>query len=191
MKKILMVALAALFTVSVMAQTPKIGHVNFNELVQLMPEADAARSQIAAASKEAQDTYTSMAAEFQTKAQQYQQKQSTWTPAVRQSKETELNDIQQRIQQFEQSIQQELAAQQQKLMAPIYEKATKTVKQIAKSKGLTVVFESTSVLYLDEATTVDITADARKALNIPADRTLESLQAEIQASLAAQQGQQK
>lgn len=179
-----MIAVMALLTVTAMAQAPKIGHVNFNELVQLMPEADNARAQIASASKEAEDTYKSMAEEFQNKFQQYQEKGQTWSETIRQTKEAELNDIQQRIQQFEQTVQQELAQQQQKLMAPIYEKAKKTVNQIAKAKGLTVVFETTSVLYLDANQTIDITKEARKALNIPADRTMESLQAEIQAALA-------
>ena len=47
------------------------------------------------------------------------------------------------------------------------------------------VLDSTSALYFDEATTTDITADARKEMNIPADRTLEQLQQELAAEQQA------
>ena len=56
MKKIFVVAAAALLTLSASAQNLKFAHVNYNELVMLMPEADAARTQMAAAQKEAEET---------------------------------------------------------------------------------------------------------------------------------------
>jgi hypothetical protein len=46
-------------------------------------------------------------------------------------------------------------------------------------------------LYLDDKQTVDLTQEARKALNIPEGRTLESLQKELQAQQAAQQSVQQ
>ena len=187
MKKLIFTAALALVGLCASAQNLKFGHVNFTELVQLMPEMDEARAASDAAGKEAQETYQAMVDEFQTKYQQYEQKQASWTPAVKQSKEAELTQIQQRIQEFQQAIQQELQQQQQTLMAPIYEKAQKTVNAIAKEKGLIYVFDIQSMLYYDAAQSIDITPDARKALNIPADRTLESLQAELQAKAEAEQ----
>ena len=116
MKKFIVIAAALLLGASAWAQ-PKFAHVNFAELVQLMPEADQARTTLQASSKEAQDTYQSMMEEFNSKYSQYEQKVSTWTPAIKESKEKELTDIQQRIQQFQQSISQELQQQEQQLMA--------------------------------------------------------------------------
>lgn len=179
MKKIILIAAAALVSLSASAQ--KFAHVNFNELVMLMPAADSARAQIAASQQEAQDTYKSMTDEFQVKYQQYQQKSSTWTPAIRESKEKELQDIQTRIQDFDQSIQQELQQQQQQLMAPIQQKAIAAVEKLAKEGGYIYVFEKASMLYVDETQSVDLTPAARKALNIPDGRTLETLQQELQA----------
>lgn len=186
MKRIILIAAAAFLSISAFAQQ-KFAHVNFAELVQLCPEADQARATIAASSKEAQETYQAMLDEFNSKYQQYQQKASTWTQAIRESKEKELTEIQQRIQEFSQSVEAELAQQQQQLMAPIYEKANKTVQDIAKKGGYIYVFDRSSVLFINEAQSVDITPEARIALGIPADRTLESLQQELQAQ--AQQAQ--
>ena len=161
--------------------------MNFAELVQLMPDADQARATIAASSKEAQETLQSMQEEFNNKYSQYEQKASTWSAAIRESKEKELTNLQRRVQEFYQSIQQELQQQQEQLMAPIYKKAQDTVNELAKEGGYIYVFDRTSILYIDEAQSFDLTAAARKALGIPEDRTLESLQAELQAQSAAAQ----
>lgn len=185
MKKIFVIAAAALVSFAAMAQ-PKFAHVNFSELVQLMPEADQARATIQASSQEAQETYQAMVEEFNSKYQTYQQKVSTWTPAIRESKEKELTEIQQRIQNFEQSVQAELAQQQQTLMAPIQKKAMDTVTELAKKEGYIFVFDLSQVLYFDPAQSTDLTPAARKALGIKDGRTLETLQQEI----AAQQQQQ-
>ena len=104
-----------------------------------------------------------------------------WTAAIRESKEKELADIQNRIEEFNQSIQQELQQQQSQLMAPIQKKAVEAVNKLAKEGGYIYVFEQGSLLYFDASQSTDLTPAARKALNIPASRTLESLQQELQA----------
>ena len=118
MKKIILFAAMALVSLTVSAQG-KFAYVNFNELVMLMPEADEARTTMNTASKEADDTYKTMLEEAQAKFAEYQQKQASWTPAIKESKEKELSDIQNRIQEFQQSIQAELQQQQNTLMEPI------------------------------------------------------------------------
>ena len=185
MKKLFVIALAALATLTASAQT--FGRVNFNELVMLAPEMDTAREAIAASQKEAEETYAAMVEEYQGKMTQYQQKQSTWTAAIRESKERELMEIQNRIQEFQQSISQELQQQQDQLTAPIQEKASNVVKEIAKAKGLVALFDVSQAIYFDESKVLDITAEARKAMGIPESRTIESLQAELQAQAEAAQ----
>ena len=185
MKKILMFAAMAIVSVAAFAQ-PKFAHVNFQELYQLTPEADQARATMTATQNEAMDTYQTMIDEYQSKATQYQQKATTWTQTVRESKEKELADMEQRIAEFQQSIQQELAAQQNELMAPLVQKAQEAVSQLAKAGGYIYVFDASQMLYIDPAQSTDLTPAARKALNIPEGRTLETLQAELQAAAQAQ-----
>ncbi len=172
----------AIVSLSVSAQNLKFAHVNYSELVQLMPEADAARAQMSAQSKEYEDTYQSMVEEFQTKLSQYQQKASTWTSTIKESKEKELTDIQNRIQEFQQTASSELQQSQNELMAPIQEKAMETVTKLAKEGGYVYVFEQSSLLYVDDTKSTDLTPAARKALNIPEGRTIEKLQEELAAA---------
>jgi len=188
MKKILLIATAAFAALTGFAQ-PKFAHVNMTELVQLMPEMDEARKTMNLSQKEAQETLQAMYDEFNTKYQQYQQKAQSWTPAIRESKEKELSEIQQRVQEFQESIRAELQQQEQQLMTPIYKKANETVTSIAKAAGYIFVFDVAQVLYFDPEQSTDLTTEARKTLGIPDDRTLETLQAELQAQAQAQNAQ--
>jgi len=185
MKKILAIATLALLTFGASAQ--KLGRVNFTELYQLAPEADAAREQITAMQNEAEETFNTMVEEYNSKATQYQQKNATWTAAIKEAKEKELVDIQNRVQQFQQSFSQELQQKQAELMSPIMEKAQKAVQDLAKAQGIIAVFDTGSALYFDEAAVVDLTPAARKAMGIKEGRTLEQLQQELQAQAAAAQ----
>ena len=72
-------------------------------------------------------------------------------------------------------------------MAPIYKKAQEVVAKLGVEKGYTMVFDVTTILYINPAQCDDLTAEARVVLNIPAERTMESLQAELQAKAAAAQ----
>ncbi len=189
MKKIFVIAAMALVSFAASAQDLKFGYVNYSELVQLMPEMDSVRVQLEAQEKETYETLGAMYEEYQTKAQQFQQKEATWTPTIRDSKLKELQEIEARFQESQQIFQQELQQMQQMLQAPVMEKAQTTVTELAKAKGLAFVFEQTQMLYIDPVQGVDLTPEARKALNIPEGRTLETLQAELQAKAQAAQMQ--
>ena len=189
MKRIILIAAVALMSLSASAQDFKWGYVDFNELVMLMPEMDSARATMEENQKTNEEILVAMYEEYQNKYQQYQQKSATWTPAIRESKEKEIMEIQSRLEQTQQSLQQEMQQLQQSLQAPIYEKAQTTVNDLAKANGVAFVFEKSSLIYLDPAQGIDLTVDARKALNIPEGRTIETLQAELQAKAQAAQAQ--
>ena len=189
MKKIILIAVMAVMSVAASAQNLKFGYVDFNEIVMLMPEMDAARATMEENQKTNEEILMSMYQEYQTKMQDYQAKANTWTAAIRESKEKELMDIESRLQQTQQSLQQEMQQLQNSLQAPIYEKAQTTIQNLAQAQGLAFVFEESSLIYIDPAQGVNLTTDVRKALNIPEGRTLETLQAELEAkAMAAQQG---
>ncbi|MBR6416612.1 MAG: OmpH family outer membrane protein [Bacteroidales bacterium] len=181
MKKIFLIAAAAIITLSASAQNLKFAHVNLQELVYLSADYESAQKTLAASQKEAQETYQSMVDEFNSKYSEYQQKASTWTATIRETKESELTRIQQSIQEFQQNIQTELSQQESELISPIQQKAIEAVQKLAKDGGYVYVFEVGSLLYVNEAQSTDLTPAARKALGIPEGRTVEDLQAALQA----------
>ena len=186
MKRIIIIAAMALMTVSAFAQ--KFAYVDFNELVMLMPEMDEARATLEENSKTNEEIMMAMYEEYQTKVQQYEQKNSTWTAAVLEAKQREIMEIESRLQQTQQSLQQEIQQLQQNLQAPIVEKANNVINELAKSKNITAVLDKASFIYVDPAQMIDLTAEVRAALNIPEGRTLETLQAEMMAKAQAAQG---
>ena len=107
MKKIFLIAAMAVMSIAASAQELKFAYVDFNELIMLMPEMDQARATLEENQKTNEEILEAMYEEYQTKAQQYQQKASTWTPAIRESKEKEIMDIQTRLEQTQQSLQHE------------------------------------------------------------------------------------
>lgn len=190
MKRMIIIAAMALASLAATAQDFKFAYVDMNELIMLMPEMDAAREQLQAAEQEAQETYNAMVEEYQTKLQQYQQKAETWTATIRESKGAELQQIEYRIQEFNQAISQELQQTQQQLQMPIVEKAQNVVSELAKANGVAYVIDKAQLLYIDPAQGIDLTPEARVKLSIPEGRTLETLQAELQAKAQAAQAAQ-
>ena len=110
MKKLLKVALVAVTLLLVgnftHAQT-KIGYINFNALITQMPEAKTVKSQIDIYQKQFIDQLTAMNTELQTKGQAFQSQTATMTDAVRAAKQAELQDIQKRMQDFQNNAQQQ------------------------------------------------------------------------------------
>ena len=188
MKKIILAAAVALMSFAANAQEGKFAYVSFEEIVMLMPEMDEARAILEENTKTNEEILMSMYQEYQNKVQQYEQKSSTWTAAIVEAKQREIMDIEQRIQQTQQSLQQEIQQLQQQLQAPIIEKVNNVVNELAKAQGVAAVFEKASFLYVDEAQMLNLTPEARTALNIPEGRTLETLQAEMMAKAQAAQG---
>ena len=193
MKRIIIIAAMALMSMTAFAQetvekaAPKFACVDFRELVLLMPEMDQVRAVLNENRQTQQEVFMEMYKEYQTKMQQYQQNAGTWTQSVREIKEKELIDIETRLQQTQQTFQAELEQLEQMQTANVVAKANEVVTALAKELGVTALFDKTDLIYFDETQMDDLTSDARKALGIAEDRTLETLQAELDAQAQAMQ----
>jgi len=140
---------SVLFTGGLSAQTLKFGHIVFQELIQAMPENLTARANVekvqaaleaqsAAMQKEAQDKYKEFIALSQTKDA---------NEALVKAKQDEVQSIQERIQNFNQTAQESLQKEQEKQFQPVIEKARKAISDVAKEQGLIYVFEGNGLLY--------------------------------------------
>lgn len=119
----------------------KFGHIDSNELLQIMPEREAAKQELDAYVKQLEDQLATMQAEFERKYQDYMVSAETLSKLIRQTKEAELQEMQQRIQAFSQTAQQEMQAKEGELMQPIIEKARKAIDDVAAENNFTYVFD--------------------------------------------------
>jgi outer membrane protein len=163
----LFVLLSGFFS-TVFAQDYKFGHINTQELIVLMPERDSAQVKMETITKDLQEQIQAMQLELQTKYTTYQQKQATWTAAILEAKQKELQELSVRAEEFQRTAQEELQRQQQLLLQPVIQKATKAIEKIAKQEGFTYVFDvSSGVLqYFNPEQSVDVLPLVKKELNI-------------------------
>ena len=161
----------ASFGISAGAQSFKVGHINTQELVSLMSEMDSARIKLEVYRADLVEAMDAMQNEYNTKYTEYSRKKDTWTAVVRTSKEEEIQGLIQRIQQFEQTAQQDMQNQQQLLMSPVYEKAQLAINKVAKEQGLSYVFDISSgaIIFMGEGT-LDLLPLAKAELKIPAEK---------------------
>ncbi len=155
------------------AQNLKFGHINSQELISLMPERDSAIMQLERYAEDLEETLQAMQTEFQTKYTTYQQRQATWTAAVLESRTKELQEIDARIQQFQQTASQEYQQMQQILFAPVFQKANETIQKLGKDKALIYIFDTSSgaIPYINVDLSEDLLPSAKRELGIPADKT--------------------
>ena len=83
MKKILSLTLLSILTISLIAQN-KIGYIDSQELLLLMPERNKAETTVQEFAKSLESQLASMTAEYQQRVQDYQAKESTYTDLVKQ-----------------------------------------------------------------------------------------------------------
>ena len=136
MKKfILLVACSfALFT-SVKAQSLKIGHINSQELLSLMPEIKKAEADLKVYAKSFEDQLETMSKEYQKKMGDYQTQEKTMTDAVKEVKQKEITDLGARIESTQKSAEEKVVTKKQELFKPILDKAEKAIKEVAKEKA--------------------------------------------------------
>lgn len=125
----------------VKAQAPKFGHIDYQALLQVMPERAKAEKDYNAFQKELEDAYGTMQKEYNTKLVEYNTKKDSLSETIRKVKEEELGSIADRIQTFSGSAQGKLGDKQAELLKPVLEKADNAIKAVAAEKGLIYVFD--------------------------------------------------
>ena len=144
MKKILFLLMVIISLSSFGQEKQKFGHINSNDLLQAMPENKQAQDALQQHSKELENQLMAMQAELEQKYNDYLAKKDSLSTLIQQTKEAELNDLNTRIQSFQQTAQQDLQAKQTELLKPIIEKARNTIREVAKEKGYTYVFDTST-----------------------------------------------
>ncbi len=154
MKKLFNTAFLLIFllgTALVAQQPAKFGHIDTNSLLEMMPGRDSASVELERYARELESTFVAMQNEFQTKYSDYLEKQATFSELIRQSRERELISLQERIQDFQESAQQDLMDQENRLLRPIIEKARNAIDEVAKENEFTYIFDTSMgfLLYYD------------------------------------------
>jgi outer membrane protein len=148
--KYTILVVVSLFTVvGVNAQGAKFGHINSAELLASLTEVKDADKKLQdfAASMESQ--LKLMTSEYQSKVQSYQSQAATMADPIKDAKVKEISDLEQRIQEFQQTAQESVSKKKEELYSPILKKTEDVIVELAKEKGYAYVFDTSagSVIY--------------------------------------------
>ena len=174
MKKFLKLTLAVALMVSATAvNAQKFGRVDLAAVVTSMTEFKEAQTNLEAYGRDLQDQLEQIQVEFNKLYADYEKNVTTYSDTVRQLKERELAELQQRFQDFQQLAQQDMSKKEAELMNPIYEKANDAIKQVSSAGGYIAIFSTTSdqpasagLAYFDPAQLTDITPEVKVVLGI-------------------------
>ena len=165
--KVMFLAIA-LFVVSGVANAQvKIAHVSTAEVLEAMPDKASAEKKLENYYNELEKQLQAMGTEYQTKVQEYEANQATMSNLVKQSKEKEIVDIQNRIQQFQANAEQEFEGKRAELLQPILEKIQNAINAVGKEKGYTYILDTATgaAVYIG-TDAIDCTKDVKAKLGI-------------------------
>jgi outer membrane protein len=171
MKNIITKSIIVLFAFSALVVNAqdklKIGYINSQELLAAMPESDSAQKKIESLAKEHESVLDEMTVEFNKKYETYNKNLNTYSDLVKTSKEAELQDLQNRIQTFQQTAQEDLQKKRAELFKPVQDKALKAVSDVAEENGFTYILDSgTGVVVYESASAQDILPLVKKKLGL-------------------------
>lgn len=161
---ILPLAMVFGFTLTSTAQTSKMGLVDQQAIVLEMPEYSAAQTKFSEKEASKMKEIETLYLQYQTKMQEYEELVSTLSSGARQAKESELIDLQTRIQMAEEMAQEYLLEYNADLMEPISAKVNAAIQAVAQANGFTHVTDLSLFYVYPESD--DITGKVKAHLGI-------------------------
>jgi len=133
----------AVVSIGAMAQpashTQKIGFADPAYIFSQMPQYKQIESEMKTHCDQLQAQAKAKYGEYETKLKAYQAGAATMVDAVRRDKETELTQLQENIQKFQQDAQASLQRKEADLMAPINTKIGNAIEEVAKENAYTFI----------------------------------------------------
>lgn len=159
--------LVALLPIGLMAQDVKFGHVNSQEIMMLMPERTDIEKQLNDLQNEQENYMVKMRDEYNTKLKDFVDNQATMSKSIKEATQGELAQMEQRINTFSQTAQDDLNKKYQELVAPVRDKVLKAIEEVGSEGNYTYIFDlSTTGIVYKSPKSNDITALVKKKLGI-------------------------
>jgi outer membrane protein len=164
MKKLLTLTFIAL-AFSAFSQI-KLGHINSAELMQLMPELEQAQQEVAKQGRDLEADLRTMLTERENMVNDFQANQQQMTELIRNTRIRAIQDLESRIQDFQQSAEREITEIQERSFAPIIEKARQAIEEVAKEHKYSYIFDTSGGTLLFANDSDNVMELVKKKLNL-------------------------
>jgi len=166
LKKLVLVVLCTL-PLALFAQDAKLGHINSQEVITLMPEIATVKKTVDELGKKWEGEIVKMREEYNNKIKEFQQKQDSMPEGIKQVRVSEIQELEQRITTFQQTAYNDLNKKQEELFSPIIDKVKKAINDVAVEGNYTYIFEmGTQTILYHSPKSNDITALVKKKLGL-------------------------
>lgn len=162
MLKQLLLILVILFPALAGAQQ-RYGTVDLDAIRADMPETASMQNAIDEASKKYEAEFANLREKFQKELTDYQALPADTPNSIKQRRAQEIQELNQKMQQFVTDAQAELQMQQQALEGPITERIREAIRQVGAEGGYAMILDVKTPLYIDAA---DVTMQVRAKLGI-------------------------
>jgi outer membrane protein len=146
MKKLFLAAVVTMSILGASAQN-KIGYINQDELISVMPEYQAAMKEMQDLQESLDKQGQELSDEAEQKRDQFLKDSASYTANMKEIKREELIKLIQRVQNYSNEAQEKIKAAGQQKIIPIQQKASETIRTVAKEKGYAYVLDQNAVLY--------------------------------------------
>lgn len=166
MKRVFILIMLVLAPFSIYSQ--KFGHVNTSNIIPLMTEYTKAQSDIQTLQKQYEDEIKYLEEELNGKVKDYEAQSATLPDNIKQRREQEIMEKQQRLQQFVQDCQVNLQNRSNELMEGIYSKLNKTLEAVGLEGNYICIFDVAggAVPFVNSTLTTDVTQLVKDKLGI-------------------------
>lgn len=145
----------------------KFGHVNSQEILMAMPERVTIENTLDTLQTQWENEMVKMREEYLAKIKEFQDKQATMPESIKQARQSEIVDLEQRISTFNQTASADLQQKQQELLTPVIDKIRKAIEEVGAENGFTYIFDmaAQSIIYQSPKAN-DVTLLVKKKLGI-------------------------
>ena len=156
LKAVLIIALMIAATTAWAQSNLKIGYIDSQALIELMPEKDSVETKLAAYQRSLEEQIGAMYLEYQNKVADYTNNIDGMSDIIKQTKEREIADLETRITEFQTNAETDFGQKQQELYDPLITKAKDAINEVASANGFTYILDISMgvVLYYDGGTDV-------------------------------------
>jgi len=143
-KKILLSVILLFVSISTMAVGQDIGYMNTSEVLSNLPKTQEIQQTLNQLIQQKQGELEEKSTTFQNALADYQENKDNMSSAEATKKEKKLQQLRQELNEFNESIKQEIQERRNKLLRPVLEAIDKAISSVAEAKGLDLVINKTT-----------------------------------------------
>ena len=149
---VLTLVMALTMAPAALAQAPKLGHIDRQKLMLVLPERKSAEDKMQAFAKTLDDRLKAMGAEYEAKVADAQSKAEAMTQTEKEMAVREIGELEQRIQAAQEKAQEDLEKQEEELLKPMVDRTNAAINEVAAANNFTYIFDTSTgfVLYFDK-----------------------------------------